>query len=303
MADIRYSGVRGNGRIASGNGRFPRWVWIAAVVAVVVVIVAAVIVLVVNRKPDTNPINPWDKAREKLATLPVKGRAPKTGYSRDEFGPPWTDDVNVAGGHNGCDTRDDILRRDLTNPTSQGCSVLSGALDDPYTDTTIQFDQDTPSIQIDHVVALEDAWQTGAQQLDLPTRQNFANDPLNLQATDGATNQKKGDRDAATWLPPNKAYRCTYMARQVDVKAVYHLWVTPAEHDAIADLLRGCAATESTVFSTRGPVTPSRPAVYYKNCAEAHADGRWNIPEGDPAYRPALDKNHDGIACESREPH
>jgi Protein of unknown function (DUF1524) len=259
MADVRYSGVRGDGRIASGIRRFPRWAWILVAVAVVVIVAAVIVFVCVHRKPDPNPTNPWDKAREKLATLPVKGRAPKTGYSRDAFGPPWIDDVNVAGGHNGCDTRDDILRRDLTDRTSQGCTVLSGTLHDPYTDTTIPFDQDTPSIQIDHVVALEDAWQTGAQQLDLQTRQNFANDPLNLQATDGPTNQKKRDRDAASWLPPNKAYHCTYVTRQVDVKALYHLWVTPAEHDAIADLLRGCAATESIGPSTPGPV-PNPPA-------------------------------------------
>jgi hypothetical protein len=153
-------------------------------------------------------------------------------------------------------------------------------LHDPYTGATIPFHLGTPSVQVDHVVALEDAWQTGAQQFDLPKRQDFANDPLNLQATDGPTNQKKGDRDAATWLPPNKAYRCMYVARQVDVKAVYGLWVTPAEHDAIAKLLHGCSTTEastSTALSTPGPApnpephpdesrSPSRPILCSSRC-------------------------------------
>lgn len=120
-------------------------------------------------------------------------------------------------------------------------------------------------MQIDHVVALGDAWQTGAQQFDLQTRQNFANDPANLQATDGSTNQQKGDGDAATWLPPNNSYRCTYVARQVDVKAIYGLWVTPAEHDAIAKLLTDCATgrESNTRTSTAGPApTPTSRAPH-----------------------------------------
>ena len=185
-----------------------------------------------------------------LETLPIKGRAPKTGYSRAAFGPAWTDDVNVEGGRNGCDTRNDILRRDLIDitvkPGSNGCTVLSGTLIDPYSGNTIPFTRGantSAAVQIDHVVALSDAWQKGAQQLDQTTRQDFANDPRNLQATEAAMNKQKGDGDAATWLPPNKAYRCTFVSRQVEVKAAYGLLVTQAEHDAIANLLIGCGAT------------------------------------------------------------
>ncbi|MFB8228563.1 DUF1524 domain-containing protein [Cellulosimicrobium sp. NPDC055967] len=177
-----------------------------------------------------------------LGTLEVKGRAPKTGYDRDVFGPAWAD-VD----RNGCDTRNDILARDLAGetfkPGTHDCVVLTGALDDPYTATTIAFQRGnatSSAVQIDHVVALSDAWQKGAQQLDPDTRRAFANDPLNLLAVDGPTNQAKGDGDAATWLPPNKAFRCEYVARQVAVKAAYKLWVTQAEHDAIARLLTSC---------------------------------------------------------------
>jgi hypothetical protein len=182
-----------------------------------------------------------------LDSIPVKGRAPKTGYDRGMFGQAWTDDVTVADGHNGCDTRNDVLRRDLVDvvirPDSNGCAVLSGVLNDPYTGTSVDFQRGPGSsalVQIDHVVALSDAWQTGAQQWDEFTRRNFANDPLNLQATIGWVNQEKGDGDAATWLPPNTSYRCAYVTRIVDIKAAYHLWVTPAEHDAIARVLADC---------------------------------------------------------------
>ena len=176
-----------------------------------------------------------------LANLEVKGRAPKTGYDRSEFGQTWAD-VD----RNGCDTRNDILKRDLTQvifTNSVPCKVQSGTLSDPYTASTIQFvrgSDTSAAVQIDHVVALSDAWQKGAQQLTLDQRTAFANDPRNLQATDGPTNQKKSDGDAATWLPPNKGYRCEYIARQVIVKVAYRLWVTQAEHDAMERILRDC---------------------------------------------------------------
>ena len=181
-------------------------------------------------------------AASALATLPVKGRAPKTGYDRDKFGPAWAD-VD----HNGCDTRNDMLKRDLDGetfkPGTHDCVVLTGSLKDPYTGKKIAFSRGqgtSDDVQIDHMVALSDAWQKGAQQLDDPTRKNLANDPLNLMAVDGPTNQGKGDSDAATWLPPNKSFRCKYVARQVAVKAKYRLYVTQAERDAINGVLGGC---------------------------------------------------------------
>jgi hypothetical protein len=173
----------------------------------------------------------------------VKGRAPKTGYDRDDkFGTAWVD-----MDQNGCDTRNDVLARDLIATTKAGdCRVLSGTLADPYTGTSISFERgETTSslVQIDHVVALSNAWQTGAQQLSAERRYEFANDPLNLLAVDGATNSSKGDGDAATWLPPNASFRCAYVSRQVSVKAAYDLWVTAAEHDAITKVLATCPAS------------------------------------------------------------
>ena len=182
-----------------------------------------------------------------LNALPVKGRAAKTGYDRDQFGSAWTDDVTVQGGHNGCDTRNDVLRRDLTaiklDPNTGGCVVLSGTLLDPFSGKTINFVRGvstSSAVQIDHLVPLSNAWQTGAQQLTAAKRKDFANDPLNLWAVDGPLNSSKGDGDAATWLPPSKGVRCQYVAHQVAVKKSYNLWVTSPEKDAIKNILNGC---------------------------------------------------------------
>ncbi|HEU4465901.1 MAG TPA: HNH endonuclease family protein, partial [Agromyces sp.] len=176
-----------------------------------------------------------------LATLPVKGRAPMTGYERDEFGHGWID-VD----RNGCDTRNDVLARDLVAiDRPAGCRVLSGVLDDPYTGRVIEFvrgEGTSQLVQIDHVVPLANAWATGAQRFTDEERIAFANDPSNLLAVDGATNAQKGAGDAATWLPPDRSFRCEYVARQVEVKARHGLWVTPPERDAIERVLDGCRA-------------------------------------------------------------
>jgi hypothetical protein len=176
-----------------------------------------------------------------LAELPVKGRAPRTGYDRELFGQRWAD-VD----RNGCDTRNDVLARDLVDetfrPGTRDCVVLTGRLHDPYTGRTFSFSkQDGSAVHIDHVVALSDAWQKGAQQWTPRQRELFANDPLNLLAVDGPTNASKGDGDAATWLPPNKAFRCPLVARQIAVKRKHRLWVTAAEREAMARVLSRCA--------------------------------------------------------------
>ena len=178
-------------------------------------------------------------ATEALDALEVKGRAPKTGYARSEFGGGWEKQGL-------CDTRNSILARDITETAiDDECRVQKGILNDPYTGTVILFERGTNSsaVQIDHVVALSDAWQKGAQGLSRDERVALANDPLNLLAVDGSANQQKSDGDAATWLPPNKAFRCQYVARQVAVKKKYHLWVTTAEKDAISRILGQCRPT------------------------------------------------------------
>ena len=183
--------------------------------------------------------------KKELSSLPVKERASKNGYSREQFGAAW-EDVDK----NGCNTRDDILRRDLTDVRfkagTRACTVITGKLADPYTGKTIDFKRGkktSSAVQIDHVVALSDAWQTGAQDIDEQKRRELANDPENLVASDGPANMQKSDSDASEWLPGNTAYRCTYVARQVHVKAKYKLWVTPDEKRAMENVLNSCKST------------------------------------------------------------
>ena len=275
-------------------------------------------VTIVN--PDTSSAEPQetaptgsDEASEALRilnTLPVKGRAPKTGYSRAQFGDAWSD-ID----HNGCDTRNDILNRDLTakqHKNSRGCVVISGILNDPYTGKVINFmrGKDTSEqVQIDHVVALSDAWQSGAQEISAQERLQLANDPENLLAVDGPANQQKSDSDAATWLPANASFRCSYVARQIRVKAKYHLWVKPAEKEAMINVLTPCAgAAAKPAPDTPAPVVPAdtplaqnpAPALAFQTCADARAAGYRNMHRGAPGYSDHLDRDGDGIACESR---
>ena len=183
--------------------------------------------------------NTGTKANVLLAKIAVKGRAPKTGYDRDLFSDGWGDIGE-------CDTRNFILKRDLKSITwrsSPRCTVATGILNDPYTAKKIYFVRGvgtSNAVQIDHVVAVSDAWQKGAQQLSFQKRYAFYNDPLNLLAVDGPTNSRKSDSDAASWLPPNRKYWCSFVSRQIAVKHKYKLWVTSAERDAMARVLKTC---------------------------------------------------------------
>lgn len=201
----------------------------------VVLLIAVALGLLIAVAP-ANPASAAESVASVSArgpALPIKGKAPKTGFSRAQFGPAWAD-VD----RNGCDTRNDILQRDLTGetfkPRTHNCVVLTGTLVDPYTGKKIQFARgpNSRAVEVDHVVSLSNAWQTGAQQLTPQQRWAFANDPLNLLAVDGPTNQQKGAGDAATWLPQRD--RQGFVARQIQVKQKYHLWVTPAEYAAMA---------------------------------------------------------------------
>jgi hypothetical protein len=193
--------------------------------------------------PHTSP--DYDDARAQLAALPVKGWDRQTDFSRYRFGEPWSDDVNVEFGHNGCNTRDDILRRDLTQLVVRPgtCYAQSGVLIDRYTGESIAFvrgPDSSEAIQIDHVVSLSDAWYKGARDWDEQRRRDFANDPRNLLAVGAKANFDKAFRDANAWLPPNPAFRCEFVARQIAVKAAYRLWVSANEKRAMAAVLDHC---------------------------------------------------------------
>jgi Protein of unknown function (DUF1524) len=178
------------------------------------------------------------KASSLLSKLPIRSSSSMAGYARRNFSDGW-------GNIGNCDLRNYILIRDLTQITyrkSPACTVATGTLHDPYTGSIIHFVRGvstSSAVQIDHVVALGNAWQTGAKGLAASTRYNLANDPLELLAVDGPTNESKGDADAANWLP-RQGYQCAYVARQIAVKYKYHLWVTRAEHDAMVGVLVSC---------------------------------------------------------------
>jgi len=248
-------------------------------------------------------------------TLTVKGRSAKTGYERAQFGDGWID-VD----RNGCDTRNDMLKLRLTQKEmSGGCKVLSGWLADPYTGEDIHFVRGGASeVDIDHIVALSDAWQKGAATWPYAKRVAFANDPLNLEPSDASANRQKGDGDAATWLPSNKAWRCDYVARQVAVKTKYGAWVTQAEQEAMVRVLATCPGQElpspgdQTVIAdnTGGPATTpvatptSKPRTAdldrdYGTCKAAIAAGKGPYVRGtDPEYDWYTDRDKDGIVCE-----
>jgi hypothetical protein len=253
-----------------------------------------------------------------MAGLSVKGRAPQTGYDRDQFGQAWLDT-----NRNGCDTRSDILVRDLTSltvaPGTNGCRVEAGTLADPYTGMTIHYVRGNDTVDIDHVVALSNAWQSGAFRWDIRKRAAFANDPINLLAVEAMANRQKGDGDTATWLPPNKSYRCAYAARQVSVKAKYGLWLTPQERDAMARILTACPhqpartggaptiapvavnqphRSTTTPESTSASASEERNSVFYENCDAVRAAGADPIHAGDPGYAFHLDRDGDGTGCE-----
>jgi hypothetical protein len=186
-------------------------------------------------RPAAAPPRPLDA----LAQLTVSDTGSGS-YRRAAFGPAWAD-VD----RNGCDTRNDILNRDLAarewRAGTHDCVVIAGELTDPYTGAAVHFRKAAADeVQIDHVVSLHDAWNTGAAEWNDDRRREFANDPLNLLATAGAANQAKGDNTAAAWLPPNRAAHCEYVARQIAVKAKWRLRVSAAEHDALAVAIAQC---------------------------------------------------------------
>jgi hypothetical protein len=249
----RYSSARRSARSRGArSARFRRRinasgplerVLIALVVAAIIGVTIGLILPQVNSTTAklTGEYTATGSAADTLNALTVDDRQNSSGYDRDSFGFRQTDTDG-----NGCDARDDVLARDLTDVRYKyagSCTVESGTLADPYTGQTIHFvrGKDTSRlVQIDHVVALENAWQSGARDWDDAQRHVFGNDPYNLLPVDGQANQEKGSASAAYWLPTNGEYRCEYVARQVGVKDKYQLTVTSKEKDAMLAVLHSC---------------------------------------------------------------
>lgn len=166
----------------------------------------------------------------------------QTSYDRDHFGQRWAD-VD----RNGCDTRNDTLRRDLDDLVvregTQGCVAQSGILVDPYTGGEFVFERGSAhagELHVDHIVALADAWHKGAEAWTEEERTWFANDPMNLVVTFGQVNQSKGASDASSWVPPDESAWCGFAIHVVWVKQEYELAVTTDEGAALERLLRTC---------------------------------------------------------------
>lgn len=199
--------------------------------------------------PAVSPV--WVRqALTDLALLDVHPQIAVKNFSRirvREFG-DWKDFDKDR-----CDTRQEILHRDLTGDVPRvACPLKRGRLKDPYTRTTIEFSStDSRAVQIDHVVALKNAWQTGAKRWSREERVAFANDPRELLAVDGPANMQKGAKDASQWLPVT-AFECAYVAAQVAIKKRYELWVTPREHDAMKEVLDRCGPNPRTLVVLTG---------------------------------------------------
>ncbi|MDT5161844.1 MAG: hypothetical protein QOC90_2154 [Mycobacterium sp.] len=227
-----------------------RLVWMAVVVAIAVVVAWQVVGSSGERaqfvaQADIPTVAAGVDVLAGIAEVPARIRGHD--YRRDAFGDTWTDDNPAPGGHNGCDTRNDILDRDLIDKTYvsiKRCpnAVASGTLHDPYTNATVPFvrgAQVGAAVQIDHIVPLALAWDLGARSWTDDMRVRFANDPANLLAVDGPANQDKGDKEPATWMPPNHAFWCQYAVQFANVLRGYGLAVDAPS----AAVLRDAAAT------------------------------------------------------------
>ncbi len=260
-----------------------------------------------------------DNAAQVLAQLDVQKKNSSRGYKRSKFGSGWGNSNNDP-----CDTRSDILKRDLSRYTVpprdlHDCMVLTGVLEiDPYTGEQIVYERGGASeIDIDHVVALSNSWGLGAKSWSKKKRRAFANDPLNLLAVDAGANRSKGDKDASKYLPSNTSFQCDYVARQIAVKDKYDLAVTRAEKRAMTQVLDTCpkekipgpGSPNPTAGGNDGGTSSGDPtatpgagsdATYYATCAAAREAGVTPIVEGTPLYdaNTHLDRDKDGRACE-----
>jgi Excalibur calcium-binding domain/Protein of unknown function (DUF1524) len=245
-------------------------------------------------------------------------------YDRSEFGQAWAD-VD----RNGCDQRNDVLRRDMvklhTRPGTNGCVLLRGVLKDDkfnYAARKVHFQRGDGEIEIDHVVSLRNAWDAGAYDWGADRREKFANDLMNLEAIDSESNQEKDDQPFDDWWPDDLDDECWFAARQITIKKRYSLTVTPAEREALQEALTSCepmkrlkpsqfkAPKPKPIGEPKPKPNPEPeprqtqepkpdPNVYYKNCDAVRAAGAAPIHRGDPGYARHLDRDGDGVGCET----
>ena len=230
-----------------------RLLWLAVVVALAVLVAYQVVGSSGERaqfvaQADIPTVAPGVDVLAGIAEVPVRIRGHD--YRRDAFGDTWTDDNPAPGGHNGCDTRNDILDRDLVDKTYvsiKRCpnAVATGTLYDPYTNATIAFvrgNQTGAAVQIEHIVPLAYAWDQWARNWTDEMRVRFANDPANLLAVEGQVNQDKGDKQPADWMPPNRAFWCQYAVQFAEVLRGYGLPVDAPSAMVVRDAAATCPA-------------------------------------------------------------
>lgn len=231
-------------------------------------------------------------AQSMLDGLAVRGKAHRTGYDPQLF--DWRSDAD----HNGCDTHNDVLRRDLRDIVFEigtgGCAVTAGKLDDKYLGESYAFERGSSKVDIDHIVSRANAWDTGAAALSDDALREFANDPLNLLAVSSSLKRQKDEADAATWLPPNEDYRCEYVARQIAVKQKYGLWVAVAEKDAMERVLDTCvdqpAFTEDVAWPEPGESDSVAPkSVSKESTQRSSGEPSGSSSEGNSATTPATE--------------
>jgi len=228
-----------------------RLLWLVLSVALAVVVAIQVTTTSDDRaqfraQADIPTVAPGVDVLAGIPEVPVRIRS--YDYHRDAFGDTWTDDNPAPGGHNGCDTRNDILDRDLVDKTYvsiKRCpkAVATGTLHDPYTNATIAFTRGAQvgaAVQIDHIVPLALAWDLGARNWPDDMRVRFANDPANLIAVEGQANQDKGDKEPAVWMPPNHAFWCQYAVQFANVLRGYGLPVDAPSATALRDAAATC---------------------------------------------------------------
>jgi hypothetical protein len=230
-----------------------RLLWLALAVVLAVVVAVQVTATSDDRsnfvaQADIPTVAPGVDVLAGIPEVPFRVRS--YDYRRDAFGDTWTDDNSAPGGHNGCDTRNDILDRDLVEKTYvsiKRCpnAVATGTLHDPYTNVTVAFARGAQvgaAVQIDHIVPLALAWDLGARTWSDDMRLRFANDPANLLAVDGPANQDKGDSEPAAWMPPNHAFWCQYAVQFANVLRGYGLPVDAPSATVLRDAAATCPA-------------------------------------------------------------
>ncbi|MYR05058.1 DUF1524 domain-containing protein [Gordonia sp. SID5947] len=226
-----------------------RW-WLILCGCVLSALIVAVGILAPADRPTSDPAF-GEHARHLLSAMagvPTFAQRPsRDDYQREAFGSAWSDANAAAGGFNGCDTRNDVLARDLTDTRRAAVSscpraVVAGEFRSPYTGEFIVFRRDrrAGAVQIDHIVPLAYAWDMGAWSWSPTTRLNLANDPANLVAVDGASNQTKSDQEPGRWMPPNRGFHCQYAIQFVTVVITYHLVLDASSATTLRGALRQC---------------------------------------------------------------